>query len=90
MHYQTKSPRCLGIANTDWGVVVKPPRGYLLIAEGLIQTPANLPTGDRYLHIYQTLTEVVATQNPKTLETRLFVSSVGAVWFSVVLSRMRK
>ena len=71
MRYQTKNKRVLGIdpgiANCGWAVVVKSSRGYQLVAEGLIQTDSNSPTGQRLLTIYQTLTDVVLTDSPDTI-----------------------
>ena len=71
MQYQTKNKRVLGIdpgiANTGWAVVVKSARGYRLVADGLIQTDASEPTGERLLTLYKAISEAVATQNPDVI-----------------------
>lgn len=70
-NYKTKSVRCLGIdpgiANTGWAVVGKSSRGYRLLSDGLIQTDASESTGSRLLKIYQSLSEIVATQTPDVI-----------------------
>lgn len=71
MKYQTKSKRCLGIdpgiANTGWAVVVRSRGKYRLLSDGLIKTDVSESTGTRLLKIYQSLSEIVATQTPDVI-----------------------
>ena len=68
MKYKTKGVRCLGvdpgIAHTGYAVVQKTVADYRLVTSDLVRTASSDTLGQRYLKLYQSLCDVIATQTP--------------------------